>query len=101
MELVYHKKYYNRAKEVSKLLNDNPIKPMDEAMYWIEYVIRNKGAKHLKSAAIDLPWYQYLMLDIFGFLFMILVISLVTIRYVFKYWICRSKKINDETKKDK
>jgi glucuronosyltransferase len=37
---------------------------MDTAIFWTEYVIRHKGAPHLRSAAVDLPWYQYLLLDI-------------------------------------
>lgn len=40
--------------------------PMENAMYWIEYVIRTKGAKHLKSAAINLNWFQYLCFDVVG-----------------------------------
>lgn len=64
-ELLTNKSYYNRAKEVSRLFNDNLVHPMDEAMFWIEYVIRSgDGAKHLKSHAIHMSWFSYLMLDI-------------------------------------
>ncbi|CAO1355349.1 unnamed protein product, partial [Diamesa hyperborea] len=98
-EMISNKKYYNRAKEVSTLLNDNPIKPMDEAMYWIEYVIRNKGAKHLKSAAVDLPWYQYLMLDVFGLLLMICMITLLIMLKVCNLIFRKSKTNNNKFKK--
>lgn len=37
---------------------------MDTAVYWTEYVIRHKGAAHLKPVTVDMPWYQYLLLDI-------------------------------------
>lgn len=67
-EILHNEKYSRNAKKISHLLKDNPMEPMAEAMFWIEYVIRNKGAKHLKSAAVNLPWYQYMMLDIFGLL---------------------------------
>lgn len=64
-ELLTNKSYYNRAKEVSRLFNDNLVHPMDEAMFWIEYVIRSgNGAKHLKSHAVHMSWFSYLMLDI-------------------------------------
>lgn len=66
-EMISNKKYLQKAKEVANLMNDNPLKPMDEAMYWIEYVVRNKGAKHLKSYAVNLTWYEYLMLDVMAF----------------------------------
>uniref|UniRef100_U5EXT1 Putative glucosyl/glucuronosyl transferase n=1 Tax=Corethrella appendiculata TaxID=1370023 RepID=U5EXT1_9DIPT len=68
-QLLGNKSYFDHAKERSKLFLDNPIHPMDEAMYWIEYVIRHKGAKHLKSAAVGMPLYQFLLLDVFGVVF--------------------------------
>lgn len=72
--MISNKRYSEKAKEVSRLLNDNPLQPMDEAMYWIEYVIRNNGATHLKSAAANLPWYKYLLLDVAAF-------------YMFSLWV--------------
>lgn len=37
---------------------------MDEAMFWIEHVAKFNGAKHLKSHAVHMSWFTYLMLDI-------------------------------------
>lgn len=37
---------------------------MDTAVYWTEYVIRHKGAHHLKPVPVYMPWYRYLLLDI-------------------------------------
>ena len=98
-EMTNNKKYYNRAKEVSKLLTDNPLKPMDEAMYWIEYVIRHKGAKHLKSAAIDLPWYQYLMLDILGFIMMTIMLTWMILKAIIKRLCVLKKQRNNKFNK--
>ena len=44
------------------------MKPLDEAVFWIEFVMRNKGAKHLRVASHDLTWYQYHSLDVAAFL---------------------------------
>jgi glucuronosyltransferase len=38
--------------------------PAESAVYWTEYVVRHKGAPHLKSHAMNLTWYQYFLLDI-------------------------------------
>lgn len=56
--------YAANALEAARLFHDTLVHPMDEAMYWIEYVIHSKGAKHLKSGALQLWWFQYLFLDI-------------------------------------
>jgi glucuronosyltransferase len=51
-------------RKLSMVLKDQPQTPLERAVYWTEYVIRHKGAPHLRSAAADLSWYQYLLLDV-------------------------------------
>ncbi|ODM90250.1 2-hydroxyacylsphingosine 1-beta-galactosyltransferase [Orchesella cincta] len=46
--------YAQKAKELSKLVKDLPQTPLEKAVYWAEYVLRHKGAPHLRSAARDL-----------------------------------------------
>ncbi|XP_076274446.1 UDP-glycosyltransferase UGT5-like [Rhynchophorus ferrugineus] len=58
-----------KAKELSRRFKDRPLSPMDTAIYWIEHVARNKGGNHMRSTAIDLPFYQYFLLDVIAFLF--------------------------------
>ncbi|XP_017301678.1 UDP-glucuronosyltransferase 1-5-like isoform X2 [Diaphorina citri] len=43
---------------------DRPMSAMDTAIFWTEYVIRHKGAPHLRTAAVHMPWYQTLCLDV-------------------------------------
>uniref|UniRef100_A0A182W6E0 Uncharacterized protein n=1 Tax=Anopheles minimus TaxID=112268 RepID=A0A182W6E0_9DIPT len=62
--LVENEKYYTRAKEISKLFTDRLVKPMDEAIFWIEYTARHKGAAHLKSKSIRFNWFQYYSFDL-------------------------------------
>lgn len=47
---------------------DQLIKPLDRAVFSIEFVIRHKGAKHLRPASYKLTWFQYHFLDVIGFL---------------------------------
>jgi glucuronosyltransferase len=51
-------------KKLSAVIRNQPQSALDRAIYWTEYVIKHKGAPHLRSAAADLPWYQYLLLDV-------------------------------------
>lgn len=48
-------------------MHDQPVKPLDLAVYWVEHVIRHKGAPHLRSAGLDLAWYQRELIDVIGF----------------------------------
>uniref|UniRef100_A0A8C6F099 UDP-glucuronosyltransferase n=2 Tax=Marmota marmota marmota TaxID=9994 RepID=A0A8C6F099_MARMA len=60
--------YKENAMELSRIQHDQPVKPLDRAVFWIEFVMRHKGAKHLQVAAHDLSWFQYYSLDVIGFL---------------------------------
>ena len=51
----------------SRLMNDQLEKPIDKAVFWVEHVIRHKGADHLKTAVKNLTWYQYFLLDVILF----------------------------------
>ncbi|XP_040822733.1 UDP-glucuronosyltransferase 2B14-like [Ochotona curzoniae] len=60
--------YKENVMTLSRIHHDQPMKPLDRAAFWIEHVMRHKGAKHLRVAAHDLTWYQYHSLDVIGFL---------------------------------
>ncbi|XP_040823464.1 UDP-glucuronosyltransferase 2B13-like isoform X3 [Ochotona curzoniae] len=60
--------YKENVMTLSRIHHDQPMKPLDRAVFWIEHVMRHKGAKHLRVAAYDLTWYQYHSLDVIGFL---------------------------------
>uniref|UniRef100_A0A3Q2I8M0 UDP-glucuronosyltransferase n=1 Tax=Equus caballus TaxID=9796 RepID=A0A3Q2I8M0_HORSE len=60
--------YKDNAMKLSRIQHDQPMKPLDRAVFWIEFVMRHKGAKHLRPASHDLTWFQYHSLDVTGFL---------------------------------
>ncbi|KAF5295475.1 hypothetical protein FQR65_LT10463 [Abscondita terminalis] len=62
--LLNDTKFAQTAKERSKIMHDEPMKPLEKAIFWIEYVIRHRGAPHLRSPALNLSWYQYFLLDV-------------------------------------
>ncbi|XP_055851746.1 UDP-glucosyltransferase 2 [Episyrphus balteatus] len=80
-QLVENPEYTRKAKELSTLFRDNPMHPKDEAMFWIEYVIRNKGAPKLKSFGVHVPFYKYVLLDVF---FAVLCFILIILFSTFK-----------------
>nr|XP_037845307.1 UDP-glucuronosyltransferase 2B18 isoform X2 [Chlorocebus sabaeus] len=58
--------YKENVMKLSRIQHDQPVKPLDRAVFWIEFVMRHKGAKHLRVAAHDLTWFQYHSLDVIG-----------------------------------
>jgi glucuronosyltransferase len=67
---------------VSRAYHDRPMSALDTAIFWTEYVIRHGGARHMRSAALDLAWYQYLLIDVIAFIVVIGAGSLITLYIV-------------------
>ncbi|XP_057584124.1 UDP-glucuronosyltransferase 2B31-like isoform X1 [Hippopotamus amphibius kiboko] len=67
-QVINNPSYKEKAVWLSTIQHDQPMKPLDRAVFWIEFVMRHKGAKHLRPAVHDLTWFQYHSLDVIGFL---------------------------------
>nr|XP_020143703.1 UDP-glucuronosyltransferase 1-1-like isoform X1 [Microcebus murinus] len=71
--VINDKSYKENIMRLSSLHKDRPVEPLDLAVFWVEFVMRHKGAPHLRPAAHDLTWYQYHSLDVIGFLLAVVV----------------------------
>ncbi|XP_075401055.1 UDP-glucuronosyltransferase 2A1 isoform X2 [Tenrec ecaudatus] len=90
--------YKRNAMRLSAIHHDQPVKPLDRAVFWIEFVMRHKGAKHLRPAAHDLTWFQYHSFDVIGFL---LVCVATALFLVTKCCLFSCKKLGKGGKKKK
>ena len=92
---IYVLRFKKSIRLASKIMTDQPMTSLDTAIYWMEYVIRHKGAHHLKPISVSMPLYQILLLDVIAVYFTaFLVMMLLIVKLVF---ICkrRDQKIND------
>ncbi|XP_065563758.1 UDP-glycosyltransferase UGT5-like isoform X1 [Artemia franciscana] len=80
-EVLYNESYKINAERLSNIFRDQPETPLQRAVYWIEYIIRHKGAHHLKHPGLHLPWYQTSLFDVLLFLGAIVLI-IVYINFV-------------------
>ncbi|CAB1420915.1 unnamed protein product [Pleuronectes platessa] len=58
-EVLTEPSYRLNMQRLSRLHRDQPMKPLETALFWIEFVIRHKGAAHLRTESHRLPWYSY------------------------------------------
>ncbi|XP_052842197.1 UDP-glycosyltransferase UGT5 [Drosophila gunungcola] len=66
-QLIHNSTYKENVQRVSNIFRDRPQEPRKSAVYWIEYVIRHRGAPHMRSAGLDLNWFQFYLLDVVAF----------------------------------
>lgn len=84
LEIIRSPSFKNKALQASELFKDNVVNPMQEAMYWMDYAVRYKGAPHLKSSSVDFSLSKYLNYDVGIFYIVLFLASLVYWVYVIK-----------------
>ncbi|XP_076128799.1 UDP-glucuronosyltransferase 2B13-like [Alosa pseudoharengus] len=67
-EVLHEPSYKENMQRLSRIHHDQPMKPMDQALFWIEFVMRHKGAAHLRTESYKMPWYSYHSVDVVVFL---------------------------------
>uniref|UniRef100_A0A8C0Y6H6 UDP-glucuronosyltransferase n=1 Tax=Cyprinus carpio carpio TaxID=630221 RepID=A0A8C0Y6H6_CYPCA len=99
-KVINDKSYKEKMTELSAIHRDRPIEPLDLAVFWTEFVMRHKGAAHLRPAAHELNWIQYHSLDVIGFLILILVtvifVTIKSCKFCFKKCFKKTQKKKKE-----
>ncbi|KAM7370387.1 hypothetical protein PAMP_009940 [Pampus punctatissimus] len=98
-EVLHNPSYRANMKRLSALHRDKPMHPLDTALYWIEFVMRHKGASHLCTESYKMSWYTYHSVDVISFLLaamlMLTAIVVGSIRFVCCQ-LCRRRKTKQE-----
>jgi glucuronosyltransferase len=82
-----------------KLLRDEPMLPVEKAAYWIEHILRHGGRLHLRAEGADqMNFFQYFMLDIIGFVLLVLGVFVYISVKIVKLLCCRSKNGGNKKK---
>ncbi|XP_041988408.1 UDP-glycosyltransferase UGT5-like [Aricia agestis] len=81
-EIIENKRYRENILRLQKIMNDQPLKPLERAIFWIDHIIRNKGGKHLIPAAANKTWAQYYEFDLVLLLLLTVSVSLASSSYL-------------------
>lgn len=86
--VLHDPSYRENMQRLSRLHRDQPMKPLDLAVFWIEFVMRHKGAQHLRTHANKMSWFAYHSLDVIAALstaaLLLVVICISAVRFVWK-----------------
>ena len=94
-EILKNPSYAENTAKASAIFNADPMSPKQRATYWIDHVIKY-GGEHLHSHGLDIPWYQYLMLDIFLFLLVLAIVSVAFAIFIIKLILSKLNKTNKQ-----
>lgn len=94
--------YRKSVEKASKLFKDRPQKPVDTALWYLEYVLRHKddAREALHPLAVHQWWFQRRLLDVWAFIFAILLSSVIMTLYILKKLLrcCCGRKDNVKVK---
>jgi len=74
--LLTEKSFDVTAKIQASQFLDQPMSPLETAIWWTHYVLRHKGAPHMRVAGRELDFFTYHSLDVLATLFIALVVIL-------------------------
>ncbi|XP_050667870.1 UDP-glycosyltransferase UGT5-like [Leptidea sinapis] len=84
-DLITNDRYKTSALLLRDKFMDRPMPPLETSVYWIEYVLRHKGATHLRSPALELSFIQYLLLDVVALSLAIFLTTTFILHKIFRY----------------
>ncbi len=99
MTALYDSSYRENMQRLSRLHRDQPMKPLNQAVFWLEHVIRHKGARHLQSQSHKMSWFVYNSVDVIAALLtVVLFITFICISIVRLLWrfVFPGKKVKSE-----
>lgn len=88
--VIKNSSYYENIEMLSEAFTNGSVNPLDNALFWIEHVMKFKSAKYFTPSAPYVGWYEYLYLD---FLCIFYVFYLFISFFVRKCcWICLRRR---------
>lgn len=100
-DILENSTYHQNMQKLSSLHRDRSLHPLDKAVYWIEFVLRNKGAPHLRAEAYNMSTYSYYCLDVAALVLLTLLLTLggVYIMCIRRWKRKTNKAVRDSNKK--
>ncbi|XP_017005920.2 UDP-glycosyltransferase UGT4 isoform X1 [Drosophila takahashii] len=81
-DLVYNASYKLNARDLSQRFHDQPMSAMETAIWWTEYILRHKGADHMRIAEQEMSLMQYYNVDVVSVLFGRIGLSVIIVIFV-------------------
>ncbi|CAK1589576.1 unnamed protein product [Parnassius mnemosyne] len=88
--VISNENYRRNIVKLRALINDQPQPPLERAVWWTEYVLRNGGARHLRSPAANISWFEYLeikfLIILLSVILTILIILITFVKLILRFF---------------
>uniref|UniRef100_A0A336N5A6 UDP-glucuronosyltransferase n=1 Tax=Culicoides sonorensis TaxID=179676 RepID=A0A336N5A6_CULSO len=103
-EVATKLKYKYQIKTIRNRILDTPLPPVETAVWWIEYAIRNRGAEHLKYKGAKMSFVEYFLIDVIFVHILAVFLIFYSVLKCIKFCCSRKnhqKVLREESKKQK
>ncbi|XP_055533264.1 UDP-glucosyltransferase 2-like [Wyeomyia smithii] len=92
-EVMTDKRYRDNMAQLSKIFRDQKEHPLDRAIWWVEWVLRNPDSRILQSNAVNLSWAAKYSFDVIVPLVLLLVAVPTVVCKLIKKVLCKKSKL--------
>ncbi|XP_046972412.1 UDP-glucosyltransferase 2-like [Vanessa cardui] len=96
--IITNNSFRENVVKLRNTMRDQPLSPLERAVWWTEHVLRHKGAAHLRSPAAEMDWTEYYAIDLILLLLGSFVIILLILTFVIHKVLSQLKTIRIKTK---
>ena len=85
-------KYQKAIDRLHELVMDQPMHPVDRAVWWMEYILRHPDPEDaIRNPVLELYWWQYFMFDVLLLSLLVLFVIIFIVNFFVRFCICRAK----------
>ncbi|XP_055623109.1 uncharacterized protein LOC129766561 [Toxorhynchites rutilus septentrionalis] len=99
-EVITNPDYSNKMKRLSQLVRDQPESPLERAVWWTEWVLRNPDVDMLEFNAANFHWFKKYGYDVMTLLLSVVLMLVYVVFRISKYLIYHSSGIVFKHKKE-
>ncbi|XP_050356504.1 UDP-glucosyltransferase 2-like isoform X2 [Nymphalis io] len=96
--IITNNSFRQNVVKLRNIMRDQPLSPLERAVWWTEHVLRHNGAAHLRSPAAHMHWTEYYAMDLIILLLGSFVILLLTLAFLIRLVILKLKYIKIKRK---
>ncbi|CAL8100661.1 unnamed protein product [Orchesella dallaii] len=97
--MVYEPSMKLQMKKLQTIFRDRPMTPVNTAVWWTEYVLRTEDTSHLRPTGNYQYWFQRRQIDVWLFLFAVMLVAIYTPVYLIVIVLRRIWKRNGASKR--
>ncbi|XP_050356505.1 UDP-glucosyltransferase 2-like isoform X3 [Nymphalis io] len=99
--IISNNSFRQNVVKLRNIMRDQPLSPLERAVWWTEHVLRHNGAAHLRSPAAHMHWTEYYAMDLVILLFGSFITLHIILTFIIYFIVSRLKYIRIKTKRIK